>query len=126
MLTGEEIRAALTAFAARWSVYEGTERSEAQTYLNELFACYGTDRSEVAHFEEYQAGRFVDLMWPRVCLIEMKAPAEAKRLAKHRDQALQYWSESADPETNTPAPSPTAGRARSPATPTRRMLTCSR
>jgi hypothetical protein len=38
VLTGEEIRAALTAFAARWSVYEGTERSEAQTYLNELFA----------------------------------------------------------------------------------------
>jgi hypothetical protein len=104
VLTGEEIRAALTAFAARWSVYEGTERSEAQTFLNELFACYGTDRSEVAHFEEYQAGRFVDLMWPRVCLIEMKAPAEAKRLAKHRDQALQYWRESADPETNTPAP----------------------
>jgi hypothetical protein len=104
VLTGEEIRAALTAFAARWSVYEGTERSEAQTYLNELFACYGTDRSEVAQFEEYQAGRFVDLMWPRVCLIEMKAPGEAKRLAKHREQALTYWRESADPETNTPAP----------------------
>ena len=103
-LTGEEIRSRLTAFAARWSVYEGSERSEAQTFLNELFACYGTDRSEVAHFEEYQAGRFVDLMWPRVCLIEMKAPAEAKRLSKHREQALTYWRESADSETNTPAP----------------------
>jgi hypothetical protein len=103
VLTGEEIRSALTAFAARWSVYEGSERSEAQTYLNELFACYGTDRSEVAHFEKHQAGRFVDLMWPRVCLIEMKAPGEAKRLAKHREQALRYWRESADSETNTPA-----------------------
>jgi hypothetical protein len=104
VLTGEEIRSRLTAFAARWSVYEGTERSEAQTFLNELFACYGTDRSEVAHFEEFQAGRFVDLIWPRVCLFEMKAPGEAKRLSKHREQALQYWRESADPETNTPAP----------------------
>jgi hypothetical protein len=103
-LTGEEIRSRLTAFAARWSVYEGTERSEAQTFLNELFACYGTDRSEVARFEEYQAGRFLDLLWPRVCLIEMKAPGEAKRLGKHREQALGYWMESADPETNTPAP----------------------
>jgi hypothetical protein len=37
-------------------------------------------------------------------LIEMKAPGEAKRLSKHREQALRYWRESADPETNTPAP----------------------
>jgi hypothetical protein len=104
VLTGEEIRSALTAFAARWSVYEGSERSEAQTFLNELFSCYGTDRSKVAHFEKYQAGRFVDLIWPRVCLIEMKAPSEAKRLAKHRKQALDYWRDSADPEKNIPAP----------------------
>jgi hypothetical protein len=103
-LTGEEIRARLSAFAARWSVYEGSERAEAQTFLNELFACYGTERSEVAHFEQAQAGRFLDLIWPRVCLIEMKAPSEAKRLAKHREQAMRYWVESADAATNTPAP----------------------
>jgi hypothetical protein len=103
-LTGEEIRARLSAFAARWSVYEGSERAEAQTFLNELFACYGTDRSEVAHFEQAQAGRFLDLIWPRICLIEMKAPSEAKRLAKHREQAMRYWNESADAATNTPTP----------------------
>jgi len=40
-LTGEEIRSRLGDFAAKWSVYEGTERSEAQTFLNQLFACYG-------------------------------------------------------------------------------------
>ena len=34
----------------------------------------------------------------------MKAPSEAKRLDKHRKQALDYWAESADPATNTPAP----------------------
>ena len=57
-MTGEEIRAALTAFAARWSVYEGSERAEAQTFLNELFECYGTRRSDVADFEHAQAGGF--------------------------------------------------------------------
>ncbi len=36
-LSGEEIRARLSVFAAKWSVYDGGERSEAQTFLNELF-----------------------------------------------------------------------------------------
>jgi hypothetical protein len=44
-LTGEEIRQNLGAFVARWSGYSGTERAEAQTFLNELLACYGTNRS---------------------------------------------------------------------------------
>ncbi len=102
--TGEEIRSRLSAFAARWSVYEGGERAEAQTFLNELFECYGTRRADVARFEEPQAGRFLDLIWPRVCLIEMKAPSEAKRLAKHREQTLRYWVESADDAAGIPAP----------------------
>ena len=102
--TGEEIRSRLAAFAARWSVYDGGERAEAQTFLNELFGCYGTRRADVARFEEPQAGRFLDLIWPRVCLIEMKAPSEAKRLAKHREQALGYWVESADADVGVPAP----------------------
>ena len=55
-LTGDEIRHRLSTFAAKWSVYAGGERSEAQTYLNELFACYGQERSAVARFEEPQAG----------------------------------------------------------------------
>ncbi len=103
-LTGEEIRARLTAFAARWSVYDRSERAEAQTFLNELFECYGTRRGDVATFEEPQEGRFLDLIWPRVCIVEMKAPKEAKKLAAHREQALDYWRNSADPATNTPAP----------------------
>ena len=85
-------------------MYEGSERGEAQTFLNELFQCYGTERSEVAAFEHAQAGRFLDLIWPRVCLIEMKAPKEAKQLAKHRAQALAYWIDAADAVNNVPAP----------------------
>jgi hypothetical protein len=44
--SGEEIQVALTAFALRWKGYQGTEKAEAQTFLNELFACYGTARSD--------------------------------------------------------------------------------
>lgn len=103
-LSTEEIRRRLEELAARWSVYEGSERAEAQTFLNQLFACYGQDRQRVARFEEPQAGRFVDLIWPRVCLIEMKAPSEASRLARHRPQALDYWRDAADPERGVEAP----------------------
>ena len=102
-LTGEEIRTRLTAFAARWSVYEGTERAEAQTFLNQLFDCYGTDRGEVARFEERGEGGFPDAVWPGVCLIEMKAPGEAKRLSRHREQAFRYWIASADAARGIPA-----------------------
>lgn len=103
-LSGEEIRQRLIPFAARWSVYDRSERAEAQTFLNQLFDCYGQDRSEVAFFEEPQAGRFVDLIWPRVCIIEMKAPAEANRLERHRDQAFRYWRNASDPEKGIEAP----------------------
>lgn len=37
-------------------MYSGSERSEAQTFLNEFFDCYGQEREAVARFEEPQAG----------------------------------------------------------------------
>ncbi|HKI86228.1 MAG TPA: DNA methyltransferase [Thermoanaerobaculia bacterium] len=103
-LTGEEIRANLTRFVARWSVREGYERGEAQTFLTELFDCYGQRLSDVAEFERFQAGGFIDLIWPRVCIVEMKSASEAGRLSKHREQALNYWREAADAEKGIPAP----------------------
>jgi hypothetical protein len=103
-LTGEEIRANLTHFVARWSVRDGYEKGEAQLFLNELFTCYGQDLATVAKFEQFQNGGFIDLSWPGVCIIEMKSAGEAKNLAKHREQALRYWRESANPEENVPAP----------------------
>ena len=103
-LTGEEIRANLTRFVAHWSVRDGYERGEAQTFLTELFACYGQRLSDVAKFEQFQSGGFVDLIWPRVCIFEMKSASEANRLAKHREQALGYWREAADAEKGIPAP----------------------
>jgi hypothetical protein len=104
-LSAELIRQNLVAFGEKWSLYPGSERAEAQTFLNELFACYGQDRQAVgARFEEAQHGKFLDLLWPGVCLIEMKRPSEAGKLAAHRQQALDYWRDAADPARNVPAP----------------------
>lgn len=104
-LSAESIRQNLVAFGEKWSLYQGSERAEAQTFLNELFACYGQNRQAVgARFEEAQQGKFLDLIWPGVCLVEMKRPSEAGRLQAHRRQALDYWQRAADPKRNVPAP----------------------
>jgi len=106
---GQEIQANLRRFVKRWAGYAGSERAEAQTFLNELFACYGTDRQAAGvHFEENQprpdGGRgFLDALWPGQCLIEMKRPSEAARLSAHRQQALDYWRDSADAASDRPA-----------------------
>lgn len=96
MPSGEEIQKSLRTFVKNWSGYSGSEKGEAQTFLNELFAAYGTDRRQVgAEFEFFapEAG-FMDLHWPEVCLIEMKAPSVAVRSA--HDQVRRYWTASSD------------------------------
>ena len=103
-LTGEDIRRRLSEFVETWKDYNGSERSGAYTFLDELFQCYGTTRRDVARFEDAQHGRFLDLIWDRVCIIEMKRPSEAKRLNEHRVQAFDYWRGAADPDRNLPAP----------------------
>jgi hypothetical protein len=102
-LDAEEIRRNLAEFAARWGGYHGTERAEAQTFLNELLACFGTDRLAAgARFEQLSPGGFMDMIWPRVCIVEMKRPSEAPNLAAHRQQALDYWTHSGSPEEPAP------------------------
>lgn len=99
----DEIRRRLAEFAARWGGYQGSERSEAQTFLNQLLECYGVDRQAAgARFEERTEGGFMDLFWPGVCIIEMKRPSEVDRLDRHRPQALAYWQGSGTP--SAPAP----------------------
>ncbi len=106
MRSGEEIQGDLRSFVARWQDYSGTERSEAQTFLNELIQCYGPDRKAVgARFEDaHTASGIMDLHWPAVCIIEMKAPRHADKLAEHRKQALDYWHSSDDAALNRAAP----------------------
>src|SRR5437016_14183672 len=93
-LGGEEIRQRLAEFAAHWRDYAGSERSEAQSFLSQLLACYGTDSQEAgAAFEQRGGAGFIDMIWPGVCIVEMKRPSEAKRLETHREQAFEYWKE---------------------------------
>lgn len=103
MASGEQIQAALRRFVAKWEPYTGSERSEAQTFLNELFACYGTDRLAVgARFEDFKSSAgFMDLHWPGICIIEMKAPNRDVSVA--REQVRRYWGESSDLEQHIQA-----------------------
>lgn len=104
-LSGDEVRKNLAEFAARWGGYTGSERAEAQTFLNRLLECYGTDRQAAgARFEDRPAagGGFIDMIWPGVCIVEMKRPSEAGHLENHRAQALDYWQHSGTPEAPAP------------------------
>lgn len=102
---GQEIAGALRKLAGDWSAYTGTERSEAQSFLNALLECYGTDRRAVgAVFEHHLPGiGFADLFWPGNTVIEMKAPSEDVRLEKWQVQAEKYWRASAAPDGSYPA-----------------------
>lgn len=106
-----EIETALRGLVKTWGSYFGTERSGAQSFLNDLVSAYTGEPSAMAagaRFEEFgvrDAGAgFMDLYWPGVAIVEMKAPKESHRLDVHRAQALDYWRNSADPATGTPAP----------------------
>ncbi|TNH25095.1 class I SAM-dependent DNA methyltransferase [Micromonospora orduensis] len=106
MRSGEQIRSALVKFVGRWQTYAGTERSEAQTFLNELFECYGRNRKDAgALFEDaHSSTGIMDLHLPGLLIVEMKAPKETTRLDQHRKQALDYWHNSADVSVGRPAP----------------------
>ena len=103
MRSGLEVQDALRAFVDRWRGFSGGERQEAQTFLNELFAAYGTDRRGVgAEFERFASGSgFMDLLWPGVLIVEMKKPGVP--LEKAADQRQRYWLESADEQNDVPA-----------------------
>lgn len=103
VLSGPEIQDRLHRFVAKWRGYDGSERAEAQSFLNDLFACYGSDRREVgALFEDFAASAgFMDLHWPGMLIIEMKAPQVG--LEKAREQRQRYWQESSDSENDIPA-----------------------
>lgn len=103
MRSGAEIEAALGAFVKRWGSYAGSEKSEAQTFLNELFDAYGTDRKAAgAKFEDFKSSAgFMDLHWPGHLIVEMKKPGVP--LAKADDQRIRYWQESSDAAEGVPA-----------------------
>ena len=103
MPSGEEIQRALQSFVGRWAGYSGSEKAEAQTFLNQLFECYGSDRRELGAEFEFWAPRagFMDLHWPGIALIEMKAPTVSVETAQ--GQVERYWRASSDRASGRPA-----------------------
>lgn len=103
LLAGPDVQVRLTKFVGRWSGYAGSEVAEAQTFLNELFECYGADRKESgARFEDFkESAGFMDLHMPGVVIVEMKAPS--KDVTRAREQVKRYWEESADEDLDIPA-----------------------
>ncbi len=108
--TREDIRIDLEALAAKWLDARDSEKSAAQTFLNELVAAYtgAGVRDSGGEFERAATrdeGRgFIDMIWDGVVLVEMKAPKETLRLDQHRAQLLDYWRNSSNVETGTAAP----------------------
>lgn len=78
-----EIRDRLQQFAVDWRD-ETSERAEAQTFWNELLACFGVQRRRVAVFEQRAkrastggTGR-IDVFWPKVVIGEHKSAGAMK------------------------------------------------
>ncbi len=75
---------------------EGYEKGEAQLFLERLFKSFGNEGVKEAGAEfEAQVKidgktKYIDLLWPKVVLIEMKSRRE-KNLAVHFRQARNYW-----------------------------------
>jgi hypothetical protein len=105
-----DVQVALRALVEKWGNYAGTEKAGAQSFLNDLIAAYTGDAAMAsgARFEEFgvrdEGAGYMDLYWPDVCIVEMKAPKESRRLDIHRAQALDYWRNSSDSATDTAAP----------------------
>jgi len=105
----------LRVFVDQWKSFNGTEQAGAQQFLQGLLDVYdvsfkpgtifeqhsvrlparGTNASQGTlfgqdHIASYTAER-MDMYLPKVCVWEMKAPAE-KDLSKHHGQLLGYWA----------------------------------
>ena len=90
MLSQDEINARAAKFSERWKDAT-SERSEAQTFVNEFFTVFGLDRKSVARLEEHpdDSPDFIDCFWKGKLIIEMKSLGE--NLDKAMDQALGYY-----------------------------------
>lgn len=101
LLSRNEIRTNCVEFAANWAS-ETSERAEAQTFWNELLACFGVNRRRAGALFERRARRAttgrvgrIDVFWPTVVLAEHKsagrigAPTGGERSAAEV-QAFDY------------------------------------
>ena len=99
MTSWNEIRRAATAFSKRWkNAFD--EKSQAQSFLKELFAVFGVDAVTVATFEHRVkfadgAQGFIDCFWPGRVLVEMKS--RGHDLDAAYAQAMDYVRALPDP-----------------------------
>ncbi len=90
ILSVDEIRVNALRFSERWK-NEKSEKSEAQTFINEFFKVFGLDRKTVADFEKHppNSPSFIDCFWLGKFMIEMKSFGE--NLDEAMGQALDYY-----------------------------------
>jgi hypothetical protein len=111
----KNLTARLEVFVDQWKSFQGTEQSGAQQFLQALLDIYGASFLPGTIFEQHpvriparagaaaqrslfpfdEAPQYtterMDMYLPKVCVWEMKAPAE-KNLDKHHAQVLGYWA----------------------------------
>lgn len=106
-----DIVESLKSLAESWKGYTGTEKSGAQTFVNQLIQAYtgeadprslDASHESLVPLDEGNKHGFIDFFWPGVVLIEMKGPKESVRLADHRPQMLRYWKYCATEEIAAP------------------------
>jgi hypothetical protein len=87
-----EIRVRAAKFAEEWKDAK-SEQADKQTFWNEFFEIFGTERKSVALYEKAverlgKANGFIDLFWPGVVIVEHKSLG--KSLDAAYDQAADY------------------------------------
>jgi len=95
-----EIRARAHEFARKWAAAH-YEKGETQTFYNEFFHIFGTERRSVGRYEEHvkkldNKNGFIDLFWPKMLLVEQKSAG--RDLNQARDQAGAYFDAIKDSE----------------------------
>jgi len=73
----KEIERKAAQFSEEWAGV-AYEKGESQTFYNEFFGIFNIKRRSVARFEEHvrkldNKSGFVDLLWPKVLIVEHKS-----------------------------------------------------
>jgi hypothetical protein len=92
-LSTNELRVRAAGFAKKWADAR-YEKGETQTFYNEFFEIFGIERRRVARYEEHvkklnDKTGFIDLLWPKVLLVEQKSAG--RDLFKAAEQAGEYF-----------------------------------
>ena len=91
-LSWNEVRVRAAAFADKWR-QAAYEKGETQSFYNDFFQIFGTERRTVARYEAHVAKLddrrgFIDLFWPGVLIVEQKSAG--RDLARAYEQTGEY------------------------------------